>query len=154
MSTPVTNLRAKSSPEINRLKSELISSAYKRAQRAIRSGFYIEAIAIEESLICDRLEAILSRVSQAEVKISTIGRLVDTLKPYNALPLELTEELRVWQKHRSQTIHQIVKVTNAESSDWLSRLRFARTTAVDGLQLFHKLKKLDIKIARKIKQTK
>lgn len=152
----MTNLkvRAKSSPDINRLKSELISSAYKRAKRAINAGFFIEAIAIEESLICDRLEAILSRVSKTEVNISTIGKLIVALKPYGVLSEDLAAELQTWQKYRSQTIHQIVKVTNSESSDWRSRLRFARSTSVEGLQLFQKLKNLDTQVTRKLKQSK
>ncbi len=140
--------RARSTPEINTLKAQLISSAFARAKRAIKAGFYIEAVAIEESLICDRLEAILARMSRAEVKVSTIGKLLELLKPFDVLPEDLTEDLRLWQQHRSQAIHQIVKVTNTELSDWRRRLKFSKITAVDGLQLFQRLKQIDSRIAR------
>lgn len=148
------NIRARGTPEVNALKADLISSAFTRAKRAIKTGFYIEAIAIEESLICDRLEAILARVSKTEVKISTIGKLLGHLKPFEVLPEDLSEDLRLWQQHRSQAIHQIVKVTSTESSDWRKRLKFTKLTAIDGLQLFQELKQIDSRVARKQKQKK
>jgi hypothetical protein len=145
-------IRVAGSKDINKAKAILISAAYKRAKRAISAGFYIEAIAIEESLICDRLEAMLSRELRKDIEISTIGRLLQQLAPFDVIPEALVAELTMWQRHRSQVIHQIVKVTQSDDMNWRKRIAFANQISRDGLALFSQLKALEVKHIRSKKK--
>ena len=140
-----TKTRALGTKDINNAKAILISASYKRVKRAISAGFYIEAIAIEESLICDRLEAMLSRELRRDINISTIGRLLQQLAPMDVIPEDFVAELIVWQRHRSQVIHQIVKVTQTDDINWRKRIAFASQISRDGLVLFNRLKALELK---------
>ncbi len=144
--------RSSSTKGINKAKAILISAAYNRAKRAISAGFYIEAIAIEESLICDRLEAMLSREQRKDIEISTIGRLLRQLAPFDVIPEAFVAELTLWQRHRSQVIHQIVKVTQTDETDWRKRIAFASQISRDGLTLFSQLKALEVKHSKSKKK--
>lgn len=136
-------IRLKGSPEINSVKAKLIALAYRRVNRAIKAGFYVEAIALEESLICDRLEAILTRELNQPVELSTIGKLIKKLSPLEVVPVELLEELLTWQKLRSQAVHQFVKVLDENAISWRDRIAFSKMIAKEGLVLLKKLKQVE-----------
>ena len=144
--------RFAASPELNSKKVLLIASAYKRINRANRMGFYIEAIAIEESLICDRLEAILSRKSIQEVEISTIGKLVIKIRENEILDHDFCDELIIWQKNRSLIIHEMVKVTSEEPPAWSTRMQFAKKVSFEGLQLLNRLSNLEYRYSSSISE--
>lgn len=116
---------------------------------AIGQEFFIEAVAIVESLIADRLESRLSMKhggKEEKRRFSTIGRLSSELGGKNAdEPLEAREvynEIRIWAKNRNRVIHEIVKLEENELPDWDNRYSRARQTAEEGMSLFRKLDRI------------
>lgn len=123
------------SPEIGMAKSELFKQAFKRVDRAISLGFHLEAITIIESLICDRIETIISIYGNTEVSPSTLGPLIKSLTQLEFVEQDLIIELNDWRQRRNLVLHQMVKITHSESINWRERMIFARETAVEGREL-------------------
>ena len=70
------DLRVAWSIESGKFKYELIKSARKRVDRAIKSGFHIEATALLESLIADRLESSIENKTCKIQKVQNLGPLI------------------------------------------------------------------------------
>ena len=127
--------RAPSTPELNKLKARLIGHAYKRVKRARSSGFHIEAIAILESLMTDRLESLIVRATNEQIKT---GNLVPALKKVSELDLiseDFEIEIRLWSRQRAKIVHEMVKVTVVTDSEWSERMKFAKMTSAEGFRL-------------------
>ena len=135
------NVRARHSEAVGLTKFQLYKKTYARIDRAISSGFHIEAVALLESIICDRLESLLTVLTEEPVNASTIGKLLDKLKKFNAISPALEVELRRWNKERGLVIHQFVKITTNTETSWNSRLRYARDTALHGKEVLRSLRK-------------
>lgn len=59
---------------------EIIKSAISRFKTAIEHSFFLEATALIESLICDRLESRIGELTQKSVEFGTLGDLLKKLK--------------------------------------------------------------------------
>ena len=127
---------------VSGVKNELYRRAYRKIDRSIKSGFHIEAIALLESIMCDRLESLLERVSGDYIAVSTLGQLLEKLRPHQVIPRELEDEIRAWNRQRGLVIHEIVKVTLTASTSWNERISFARITALEGVVLLKKVRKI------------
>lgn len=133
------------------VKQELISSAYSRVTYAISKGFHIEAIAIIESLLADRLESAI-HVSNPEIRIkSTLGALIKRASDMKLISAEFAEEIRNWHDARSKVIHEMVKLSEEIESTWKERMSFARLTAAQGVKLAKTLDKTVKKIKKESK---
>lgn len=108
------------SDEPNTTKYESYAEAWRRMKAAIDAGFYLEAIAIQESIIFDRLRSFVEHVGGIEIKDKT---------PYLTLILhleaalnkdakkdrrwnndkELIERLKKWGDRRNRAVHRIVR---------------------------------------------
>ena len=64
-------------------KGEIFKKAYARAKRALSEGFYIEAIAICDSLITDRLRLIMAANSEFEPARAGTGKIANFLVSEN-----------------------------------------------------------------------
>lgn len=122
-------------PEIGKAKQLLFRMAFKRIDRAIKNGFHIEAIAITESLICDRLETTISIVTGNDSHADNLGPLLSKIRKLIVFPAELIDQLDIWRKNRNLVVHQMVKITNSDASNWRFRMRFARLIALEGKSL-------------------
>lgn len=128
-------VKAPTTPSIATAKAILFREAFRRIDRAIAKGFHLEAIAIIESLICDRIESTISLVTTKESYPNTLGPLLSQLRKLSVFPDELIHELDSWRRDRNLVMHQMVKITNSDTTDWRSRMRFARLTALTGKSL-------------------
>lgn len=128
-------VKAPTTPSIAKAKAILFREAYKRIDRAIAKGFHLEAIAIVESLICDRIESTISLVTAKESYPDTLGPLLSQIRKLSVFPDELIRELDSWRRDRNLVMHQTVKITNSDTTDWRSRMKFARLTALTGKSL-------------------
>ena len=135
-------------PQLGKAKYELYVQTYKRIERARKAGFHIEAIALTESLICDRLESLRTALTRNESQVSTIGRLLRDIAPYNVLSSELIEDLRTWNAMRGLSIHQIPKITSTEDVSWVKRIAYTREVAAQGLLVLKKLRRESDKVIR------
>jgi hypothetical protein len=119
------------------------SEAFKRIKESIKAGFYLEAITIEESIICDRLYSIyVTRGKKPKKEISkiTVGDFV-RFKDFGELISEAmkSEILKFW-KYRCFLIHQICKSYPKTSTINInSFLEDARNTSSLGFTLSNEL---------------
>ena len=125
-------VKSPTTPEIGKAKEILFRAAFNRIERAIKNGFHLEAIAIEESLICDRIESAINVVTKKESYPETLGPLLSQLNKLSVFPDELLHELDSSRINRNLVMHQMVKITNSDTTDWRSRMKFARSTALKG----------------------
>jgi hypothetical protein len=120
----------------------LYHRAYSRVNKAIARGFHIEAIAILESLMCDRLENLLKALHpDSKVELSSLGKLYNSVNKEVEMPELLLADLKQWNKARSQVIHQLVKISDVDAVNWRERMAFARKTSREGKLILNELRK-------------
>ena len=130
---------------VGQYRRETYEYCISQYNRAIDCGFYIEAVAIAESLIMDRLEARRAFLNpDDELKQGFSG--FKTLKKHLGNDLnsirDVIEEIRCWNEKRGEAIHQISKIKEGEFSHWKEKYGSIRKTAKDGFDLFRKIDKL------------
>ena len=65
---------------VGQSRYETYKATIERINKAMDSGFYVEAIALCESIIADRLESLANQISQSsKYSYVTIGKLTDYL---------------------------------------------------------------------------
>jgi hypothetical protein len=152
------SIRRLYSPEMAKVRYELYRGATGRIKSAIESGYWIEAIALSESVIADRLEArisLLNDYTDASRRLGTIGSLVRRListekhEGYEALH-SLYLQIIQWSHLRNKAIHNAVKVSEDDNIEsWESRYAALEHTARTGYELFKMLKAEYDKIKRR-----
>jgi hypothetical protein len=110
--------------------------AKRRLVRAVKAGFYLEAIALEESMMADRLESLLAS-SGAEIKFQTVESACrNARKRWSTEDVDdVLGRVTTWSNHRAAALHQMVKVGQGYDATWRQRLATARATAEEGLGL-------------------
>lgn len=114
-------------------KGRLYAGATRRVERALRAGFWVEAIALEEAMISDRLAVVV-----------TANRLSDRIQLCRSLAtgppdVALLDELDAWRRLRNRAIHGMVTAPPGEETEWRARLSEARTCARAGYPLFRRV---------------
>lgn len=144
----------------NKAKYLSYKEANARISAAILKGFYLEAITIEESILCDRLQsyyAYLLNLNADEFKAhpffqdyTTLGKLIhkNNLKKklnltFNKEVSEVFIKLRAWWGKRNETLHSLAKSTpTTPTMDYKEFLKLAKKTALDGVKLIDEIKKV------------
>jgi hypothetical protein len=119
------------------------SEAWVRIKKARGSGFYLEAVTLEESIIADRLISFLVCVGEIQagsrVEKCSFGQLIQlwTKRVLQPIPVPHFPDLRSavdeWRKHRNQIVHGMVKsMPGAQHSDVLDFLKEAEFVAFQG----------------------
>lgn len=135
---------------------EVIKAAISRYNTAIEHSFFLEATALMESLISDRLESRLGELKKGSVTFDTIGNLLNALRKIET-DIELKEimnkQINTWCGDRNTVIHQAAKIEIGKKKDWNDYLKQAGKTAKDGRKLFDAYNK-QLKKLRKISSIK
>ena len=133
----------------NRSKYESYREAWKRIAASRQAGFFLEAIAIEESIIADRLVSYLSR-PDALILVSkdkkgrwpALGKLITALEQEfpAGLPIgefkDIVKTLNAWKDDRNTAVHAIVKSDpGGPTIDIQEFLRLAEKAAEQGAAL-------------------
>ena len=132
-------------------KYEIIKSAISRFNTAIEHSFFLEATALIESLICDRLESRIGELTKDYVEFGTLGTL---LKKLNMIETDIilkdimNNNLNQWAGKRNIVIHQAAKIELGKKKDWNEFLRLAESTAKDGRIAFDNYNKQLQKLRR------
>ena len=122
----------------NMEKYDSYTLAYDRIAKAMEQGFPLEAIAIEESIIADRLVSYLVFRNVTNPPIDNFGNLISLAKDKSdSSDAPFFEQVRTWKNGRNSMLHGIVKsmpgtapATKAE--DFIAE---ARRLAEEGLKL-------------------
>ena len=149
----VEKVKSGYTPELGKSKQQLYKFAYRRVQSSIRKGSHIEAIALLESIMSDRIESAISSLTRQPESASSLGslfRLLDKLSPADDNLKALVWD---WNESRGLVIHQMVKLTNDYNSTWAERVKFARITAQEGLILLPQLRRYTDSIIRKSRKS-
>ena len=134
-------------------RRELYGNAISRINNAIEHRYPLEAIALIESMLADRLEARLAHLhhqSPAKRNLSTLGKLTDELS--NKASKEgdeakyIYEEVKTWANRRNEALHEMVKLAEGSEKDWKEKVGEAQATAEAGLPLFRQLDALVSKL--------
>lgn len=118
---------------------EIIKSAISRFNTAIEHSFFLEATALIESLICDRLESRIGELTHKSVEFGTLG---DLLKKLNSIETDvelkniMNNILYQWACKRNVVIHQAAKIELGKKKDWKDFLRLAELTSKEGRKIF------------------
>jgi hypothetical protein len=118
---------------------EIIKAAMSRFNTALDHNFYLEATALIESLICDRLESRIGELIQKPVQFDTLGNL---LKKLNGLEEEeslkkiMNVQINNWTSQRNIVIHQAAKIEFDKKKDWNEFLKLAENAAKEGRKIF------------------
>lgn len=100
---------------------EIIRSSISRYNNSMAQGFFLEATALMESLISDRLETRLGELAKIPIYFDTIGGLLKKLN-WVETNLELknimNKRLNNWCGQRNTTIHQAAKIELREKKNW------------------------------------
>ena len=131
-----------SDSNVGQKRYELYKSAFERIDKAIREGFYLEAISLEESLISDRLESYLTWLTTKDYGFRTLGELQRAIKNFEKdkdLRQIVLSEMDDWRKARNKASHEMVKLQENQNASWKDRTTTNQKIAKDGLELVRKI---------------
>lgn len=120
-------------------KYEIIKAAISRYNTAIEHTFFLEATALMESLISDRLESRLGELKKEQISFDTIGNLLNALRKIETdivLKEIMNKQINTWCGDRNTVIHQAAKLEIGKKKDWNDFLKQAEKTAKDGRKIF------------------
>ncbi|NEW27797.1 hypothetical protein [Nocardia cyriacigeorgica] len=130
--------------------------AFDRVQHCIERGYYLEAVAILDSLITDRLTSRVGYLSGAEPRIEPIGPLCRALigrsdardgagLEHDDEFREVVEEIRTWAVERNHAIHATAKILRSDDPvvSFDDALRVHHRTALRGVALLQRFDRLD-----------
>ena len=127
----------------SRDKGRIFSFAYRRAQRALKAGFYLEAIIICDSLLTDRLRLILKSNVEIETKRTTTGAIANYLlgQKVSSSDDNLWHDIVSWSQRRNQQAHAMAEISGESLTPWRTRLAEAKEVAESGFALVNRVSK-------------
>jgi hypothetical protein len=133
-----------------RQRYDLYKLANEQLKAAYQAGFYIECVAICESIISDRIEArlqFLRRGTDKPSQIDSLGRLlrqIEDIESEDQAELRATYvSIRDWSNARNEAVHQFVKVAEENNlANVKDRKHQAKIAARDGQILMRIISKL------------
>lgn len=137
--------------KVGKLRYDLYSAALKRIKDAVASDNYFEAVALTDSIVTDRFEALSQTLLHEQPKQFPITSSREATEftdsaykqagrkrsdEYN----DLRDEVRGWINRRNEVLHNYVVVTNRSVKfDKEYRDNFAHKTAGEGAELVRKV---------------
>lgn len=118
-------------------KEQRSKDIVERINKAIDQDFYLEAIALEESCISDRLSLALYIKGQ-KAGTKSFARLIELCEEF--LPKNLKRDVDLWRKERNKAIHNLVRSSPLEEMIDLEELDlFSGDAAKSGLELLEQV---------------
>jgi len=115
--------------------------AWRRINAAIEGGYYFEAVAIQESVISDRLGSYLHGVGKSS-NIRNFSRLITAWRASLEKPIsykdgaDLSKDVDAWRVQRNNIIHGLVKSDPGEPTQKVDDfLEMAKLAAEEGAVL-------------------
>lgn len=162
----MTNIRKKckstsaddpKAPRLGDLRYDRYCDAFDHLIKSKDNGYYIEAIAILDSLIGDRLASRAGFLLKKEISANeTIGRIVAQLtgeRNTSALEnddilFELTNKIKNWFRKRNQAIHENAKITHiSDLLDSFEKVLNSQKPVVDeGIEILREYDRRDTEL--------
>ncbi|MDP2321901.1 MAG: hypothetical protein Q8O42_21495 [Acidobacteriota bacterium] len=137
-----TRAVATASTNVGSTRYRLYRDAYAHADRAIRAEFYLEAIAITESLLSDRLESRATFLLKGDFSFKTLEKLIQKLseiEPDPTLRNLISQDVNGWKGSRNRALHEMAKLAHGESETWHERMAALPEVAKNGLAVVRKV---------------
>lgn len=130
-------------PEKGQKRYRLYKDLINRYKFAIDQGFYLEAIALMESIITDRLESALIYygVIKSSEAFKTMGSCLSKADSEGIITDAMCHDLKVWKDSRNHALHEMAKIEEGDDSAFEQRIAEQRKIAEQGYELFKSLKK-------------
>lgn len=121
----------------NVAKGVLVRRSLSLCKLSIDSGFYLEAIALTDSVISECMNSVFFYSSDAPVRIKGINDGIRKLQSLNIEILDetLSADTLSWGKHRNSAIHGFTKLSEFDGADWDSRRLQVKLRAQEGYKL-------------------
>lgn len=145
-------------PDVRELRYSMYKQAWDRYNEAYNAKYFIECIAIVESLIADRMESLANEISSSsKFSYSTLEKLTEYLSGKKQASM-LTEgiiqtigKIVVWKDGRNKAIHEMAKLSEDLSETFEQKYGELSQIADKGRELFNELNN-EIRKFRKNKQ--
>lgn len=124
--------------EKGKMRQSVYQKAIEEYNNAIEHRFFLEAIAIAESLISDRMESYANYKSEKDYSFQTLGKLCDALRNDPVLK-SIVADIDAWRVKRNAALHQMAKIGESSTKDYSSKKKEAEATAKDAYKLFREL---------------
>jgi hypothetical protein len=118
--------------------------AFERMSRAFDAGYFIEVIAIAESVLSDQLDSHLKRTGEPVAGRRTFFDLIKAARSgAQALNTDVLDRVDKWRDARNKAIHAVVKVDESEPTGNPGRvfLDRVRVVAEQGMALAEDFRK-------------
>lgn len=117
--------------------------AHAIAKRAFDNGFYLEPIALYESMISDRLASRLNDLGIDTLDFGTLGLLIDAMKhePNTKLRDLIVKDVFEWKENRNKALHEIAKREKDSTITIHEKYAACKAIAEQGKKLYAELSK-------------
>lgn len=136
--TPRRRALAQKNNGIGQQRYALYRSAFSRIKEATAAGFHLEAIAIVESLLSDRLESRLGFLLQQDFSFKTLEKLIERsakVEPDDHLKQLVQQQVKSWKDQRNWALHEMAKLAEDDPDCWSDRAGALAAVATDGLKI-------------------
>lgn len=130
-----------SSIELKEIKKRIWANGAIQLREAIEDGYWIEAVAIEESMMADAIESWL----QNHYKLDKLRTLRDGVNAVLRLGPKSSDEevflkVKSWINDRDIVIHELMKVNKKIQLSWEQKMNFNLAVATEGRDLAKEIK--------------
>lgn len=148
------------SNDVGSKRHELYKGVIGKINSAIEAGYYLEAITLEESLICDRFASrftYLCKDKELEQKVEKKYLLGQnfysmTLGDIKFIAEEIETNIEIkdfcndsvfeWRNKRNFALHEIAKLTETDTDTFANKYSKLKEIAMDGLKVFREVDNL------------
>jgi hypothetical protein len=157
--TKKTRAIASDNNDVGQKRNKLFKGVIGRINNAIENGYYLEAITLEESLICDRFASRFtylyeknhpsskdlekkSKTHFYDIMLGTITSEIDEIEEDDEIKQFCKKDLKDWKDRRNTALHEMAKL--AEDSDKIFSVEYAKLEEIakNGLKVFRKIEEL------------
>lgn len=154
MSSKERRVSAKAHPGLGTKRFLRYRAAFARVRESEKSGYYLEGIAIVDSLLSDRLASRLGhlRGTYPEIQLTTgalckelLGRAIEKDTAFRAE----VERIKEWVKTRNDAIHATAKTLRSnEAKSFSDLLKAHRSVLASGIERLKAFNALDVMARR------
>jgi hypothetical protein len=126
-------------------RQEIYSHVIDQYDKAIAAGFFLEATALAESLIADRMESRLAYLTGVDVEFMTLGKVrleLSTVEIHEPIKTYINTKVAQWASKRNKVVHRAAKISKVAPKVWEDYLVNAKEVAEEGYVIFRELDNL------------